>query len=101
MSYRVRVAARAAEQIRVADAWWVRHRSKSPSTFADEIERAFEIVRGLPGVGELVAHSQHEGLRRLLLGRVRYYLYYVVSTEDKTVDILALWHTARGAGPNV
>jgi hypothetical protein len=39
-------------------------------------------------------------MRRVLLGRVRYHLYYVVVPEEEAVDVLALWHTARGTGPN-
>jgi plasmid stabilization system protein ParE len=37
------------------------------------------------------------GVRRLVLYKIRYYLYYRLSGD--TVDVLALWHTSRGEGP--
>jgi plasmid stabilization system protein ParE len=101
VSYRVRIAPRAAAQIRKASAWWLRHRSKAPDAFAEEVERTFQLICALPGVGERVSHPQHSELRRVLLGRVRYHLYYVVAPEEEAVDVLALWHAARGTGPSL
>lgn len=97
MSRSIRIAPEAAEQIRVAQDWWLANRPKAPGAFADEIRRGFEFISALPNAGEPVKHSRLEGLRRLLLGRIRYYLYYVSSPDGETVDVLALWHTARGS----
>lgn len=99
MSYRLKVSSRAESQIRVAADWWLENRPKAPVAFAEEIERAFELIRTLPSVGEPVAHLRLAGLRRVLLGRVRYYLYYQVSADEGFLEVLALWHTSRGTGP--
>ena len=95
MSFRIRVAGRASAQIRRAAEWWLANRTKASSAFAEEIERGFELIRMIPGAGERVVHPRLPELRRLLLGRVRYHLYYVVSKEDEAIEILALWHTSR------
>lgn len=95
MSYRIRVARRAQAQIRKAADWWVDNRPKAPTAFSEEIARGFELIRAMPGIGEPVAHPNLPDIRRLLLGRVQYHLYYAVSHEEEAVEVLALWHTSR------
>lgn len=101
MSYRIRIAPAAAEQIRAANAWWLANRQTAPEAFAEEIQRGFEFISALPNAGEPVAHRHLPGLRRLLLGRIRYFLYYSSSPDKGAVDVLALWHAARGTPPPV
>ena len=96
MRYRLRVAPRAEEQIREAAGWWVAHRPKAPLAFEEDLEEAFELVTSLPGAGQQVRHSRLASLRRLLMGRVRYYLYYQTDEASQWVDVLALWHASRG-----
>ena len=97
---RIRVSPAAVLQIEHASAWWLEHREKAPEALAEEMERGFDLIRSFPGAGQRVSHPQHDGLRRLLLGRVRYYLYYV-EADDETVDVLALWHFSRGSQPDL
>jgi plasmid stabilization system protein ParE len=99
LSLRVRLSPSAAAQIRTAAKWWLQHRAKAPDAFADDLERGLELIASLPSVGEEVPHSRLAGVRRLLLGRVRYHLYYHYEAESDAVDVLALWHTGRGTGP--
>jgi plasmid stabilization system protein ParE len=98
LSHRIRVSPKAEIQIRVAADWWLENRPKAPDAFAEEIERTFDLVRSLPSVGEPVKHPRVSGVRRVLLGRVQYYLYYR-TVSDEAVEILALWHTSRGTRP--
>jgi len=72
LTYRFRVAPGAEAQIRDAANWWIENRPKAPEAFAEDLERAFEIISSLSGTGEPVSHSRLKGLRRLLMGRVRY-----------------------------
>ncbi|MFL6264042.1 MAG: type II toxin-antitoxin system RelE/ParE family toxin [Thermoanaerobaculia bacterium] len=99
MSYKIRVSRRAAAQIRAAEIWWSENRSKAPEAFADEIDRGFDLIRGFPSAGEPVFHPRLPGLRRILLGRIRYYLYYDTWQDSRTVEILAIWHTSRDGLP--
>ncbi|HYL05119.1 MAG TPA: type II toxin-antitoxin system RelE/ParE family toxin, partial [Thermoanaerobaculia bacterium] len=91
MSYSVRVSSPAAAQIRAAADWWLENRTKAPEAFSEEIEKGFELARAWPFAGEAVSHPHLAGVRRILLGRIRYYLYYRASSETETIDILALW----------
>ena len=69
--------------------------------FSDELEAAYALIGNLPFAGEEVQHSRIEGLRRLLLGRTQYHLYYVVSEDESIVEVLSLWHTSRGNPPRL
>ena len=40
------------------------------------------------------------GVRRVHLARVHYHLYYRVTAEP-AIEVLALWHTSRGASPEL
>lgn len=99
MSYVVRVSPRAETQIRTAASWWSENRPKAPGAFRKDIDRGFELARDFPAAGERVEHPRYKELRRILLGRIRYHLYYSVSRETKVVKVLALWHTSRGSAP--
>jgi len=57
------------------------------------------VLRTQPGIGAPARRTRAKGVRRVILARVRYYLYYRVSGEF--VDILAFWHTSRGRQPRV
>jgi plasmid stabilization system protein ParE len=68
---------------------------------ADDLERAFELVAAQPGIGARALNSNKEGIRRLLLSRTGYYLYYQVNAEAGRLEILALWHSRRGREPSI
>jgi len=40
-------------------------------------------------------------MRRILMPRTRYHVYYVVADEERRVLVHAVWHTARGRGPRL
>jgi plasmid stabilization system protein ParE len=101
LTYRIRVSKRAATQIRTAADWWLANRTKAPQAFAEELERAFELIRTFPSVGESVPHARIVGIRRVLMARVRYHLYYGVQEETELVEVIALWHASRGASPRL
>ena len=67
----------------------------------DELEAAYELIEELPFAGEAVPHGRIKGLRRVLLGRSQYHLYYAVSEDEATVEVLSFWHTSRGPRPLV
>jgi plasmid stabilization system protein ParE len=65
----------------------------------DELEAAYALLADMPFAGERVPHPQVVGLRRVLLGRSQYHVYYVVSDDESVVEILSLWHSSRGEPP--
>jgi plasmid stabilization system protein ParE len=99
LRFRFRVAPRAGRQIRAAAQWWLKNRTAAPGLFGDELESAYALIEELPLAGEPVPHSRIAGLRRVLLGRTQYHLYYVVSEDDDVIKVLSLWHTSRGKRP--
>jgi plasmid stabilization system protein ParE len=101
LSYTFRVSRRAASQIRDAAEWWMRERPKAPEAFSDDLESAFALVRELPNAGEPVRHQKITGLRRILLGRVQFHLYYRVESGSSVVEVLTLWHTSRENDPRI
>ena len=99
MSYKIRVSPTAAAQIRAAAKWWKQNRDKAPEAFGDELDAAYRVIAEVPNAGEPIEHTTIRGLRRVLLGRVQYQLYYRVDTEARTLNVLAVWHSSRGDKP--
>ena len=50
-------------------AWWLANRDHT-AIFADEVERAVDLVRILPGAGTPYERAGIEGLRRVYLERI-------------------------------
>lgn len=97
----VKPTPRAAAEIRLASAWWRANRQAAPFALADDLERAFELIAAQPGIGARARNPKKEGVRRLLLSRTGYHLYYQVNAEAGRVEVLALWHSRRGSEPAV
>jgi plasmid stabilization system protein ParE len=98
---RINVVPRAQRDIREALSWWRENRPKAPRAMVDELRRAFHLLRVQPEVGTRAQSQELPGVRRIHLGRVRYHVYYRVDLERHVVDILAVWHSSRGAPPPV
>lgn len=94
----IRFEPRAAAEVDRIDRWWRENRPASPDLFARELEEAARLVASVPTSGS----SPDEGLRlvgvrRALMRRSRYHLYYRV--DDDALIVVAVWHTSRGRGP--
>jgi len=81
------------------DAWWVDNRPTAPGLFADELAAAFGRLASFPHAGTEYPHSTVAGIRRLLLQRTRYHVYYLTDDTEGVVSVLAVWHASRGSGP--
>jgi plasmid stabilization system protein ParE len=99
--FQVQVTRRAAREIREAADWWLRNRFGAPEAFREELERAFVLLAAQPRIGAVARNEPLAGVRRVLLARVRYHLYYRVVESSRQVQVLALWHASRGSGPGV
>ena len=96
---RLRTAPQARAQVRRAKDWWTRNRGSSPEFLRDELTRALELLAEYPDVGRTYEHPEIPCLRRLLLRRTQYHLYYVHDAAAHEVVVLAFWSAARGRGP--
>lgn len=99
MPFRLEVGRRAERQIREASDWWYENRPAAPDLFKTELRRAFDLLTSRPLLGAPSSGLRTKDVRRVILGRVRYHLYYRVVEERETVEVLALWHASRGSPP--
>ena len=91
---------RAIEDAATIDAWWKENRRAAPELFMSELEEIVALVAASPTLGsQAEAEDELPGLRRALMRRTRYHVYYRVVGE--TLEVLAIWHSARGEGPTL
>jgi plasmid stabilization system protein ParE len=95
----IKVSRRATAQIEKAAAWWKDNRPAAPGAIREDVARALQLLAAQPQLGVPARHTKAEGIRRLTLSRIRYYLYYRVSKG--TLEVLAFWHTSRGREPQL
>jgi len=93
--------ATARRQVERAHLWWEENRPAAPGTVLDELRVASQLVAAQPACGAVVPSTRFRGVRRILLRRVDYFLYYRVAPRKKQLEVLAFWHARRGTGPAV
>ncbi|MGH8478624.1 MAG: type II toxin-antitoxin system RelE/ParE family toxin [Gammaproteobacteria bacterium] len=98
-AFRIKVSSRAAAQIRKAAEWWSINRPFAPGAVRADIGEALALLANQPGIGVPVPNTKTSGVRRLLVGRIRFYIDYRVTID--TVEVLAVWHASRGTGPSL
>jgi plasmid stabilization system protein ParE len=96
---RLRIVPTAERQIRAAARWWNANRPAAPDLLRAELEKAFDLVTTQPEIGPLAPNVATPGVRRFHLSRVHYHLYYRPKADE--VEILAMWHAARGSDPEI
>ena len=94
---RLRVVPTAERHIRIAAQWWHKNRRAAPDLFREELEKAFDLITTQPNIGPIAQNVNQPGVRRFHLSRIHYQLYY--RHQGEMVEVLALWHDARGYGP--
>jgi plasmid stabilization system protein ParE len=90
---RVYLTKRARRQAATALGWWLRNRDKAPEAFADDFEEVLRVIANTPTIGKRGTTRQKD-LRRTLMERVRYYVYYRVTARDE-IEVVAIWHASR------
>jgi plasmid stabilization system protein ParE len=97
----VEVSDGAAGQIRIAEAWWRTNRPKAPNAIREEVERASALLALQPDIGASARGIRLEGVRRIHLRRIRYYLYYRINEAPKRIEILGFWRSSRVDAPPI
>jgi plasmid stabilization system protein ParE len=95
----VRIVNSAARSINEAAEWWASNRTKAPKAFVEELERALQLIASQPMIGARARNLKLTDVRRVHLARVHYHLYYRLTSEPETIEVLALSHTSRGNAP--
>jgi len=99
MPLQVRISARAAAQIRQAAQWWQTNRPAASGAVGADFGEAIALLAEQPGIGARYEGARTPGVRRLYLGRVKYFVYY--KAEGGELKILAFWHVSRSHQPAV
>ena len=99
MTLRVKISARAASHVRKAAEWWAENRPAAPGAVRTDIGDALALLAEQPGIGAAYEGARTQGVRRLLVGRIRYFIYY--RTTPDTLEVLAVWHVSRGKQPSL
>jgi len=68
---------------------------------SEELVRVLDLVSVQPGVGIRASNVELRGVRRVLLKRVGYHLYYRVALTRDAVEVLAFWHAHRRTRPQL
>ena len=92
---------KADEQILTAESWWAANRPLAPELFREELLGAFDMLSNAPDIGRPYRRLKIPGLRRFLLPRTRYHVYYVHEVEPNRIIILAVWSAVRGRAPKL
>ncbi|MGH8653858.1 MAG: type II toxin-antitoxin system RelE/ParE family toxin [Gammaproteobacteria bacterium] len=95
----IRIAPQALAQIEEAAEWWEHNRPSAPNAIAEDVREILTLLSTQPGVGTPMRRRRVKGLRRVVLTRVRYYVYYRVAGH--VLEVLAFWHTSRGQSPRI
>jgi plasmid stabilization system protein ParE len=93
LSREINLSPRARRQLLAALSWWYANRDKAPNAFDEDLNATWELLENAPEIGKAVS-ARRPGVRRILMERVRYYVYYRVVTSD-AIQIIAVWHSSR------
>lgn len=96
----VEFSPRAGREIEEARRWWREHREKAPDAFDEDFA---ELITRLEVEAELLGQPARNvpHVRRALLKRVRYYVYFRIRESNGKVQVAAFWHASRGREPSV
>jgi plasmid stabilization system protein ParE len=98
-TYQVELSPEARRHVEQIAAWWEGNRPAVPTMFRDELEAAVRRLEVAPRAGSVYGRARM-ALRRLLMPRTRYHVYYAIEEPDALVRVYAVWHASRGQGPS-
>src|SRR5579862_7816588 len=93
------LTARAEQSIVAAVKWWRENRADAPNAIREEMERTLTMIAEFPEIGSRFGNASGKRVRRVLLERVHYHLYYCV--RKNRIEVLNLWHESRGSRPPI
>jgi plasmid stabilization system protein ParE len=99
--YGVVLAPAAQAQARKIAGWWRENRPSVPDLFDDEIEAMLDRLGDAPNTGLSYRTVRNRLIRRALMARTSYNVYFETDEERAMVRIVAVWHAARGRGPRL
>lgn len=89
---------RAERQIEAIESWWEVNRRASPLLFKRELNSTLALISASPAIGTPARSARLTGVRRVLMRRTQYHVYY--RTDRNVLVVIAVWHTKR-LGPRL
>jgi plasmid stabilization system protein ParE len=99
--YQIRILPEAEEQLTAIRAWWRRNRREHPDLVREELAEAVRTLASFPVAGVEHRARGRGPMRKLLLPRSQYHVFYRVFADESAVEIFAVWRTSRGKGPPI
>ena len=99
MTVEIVISKRARLNLGAISDWW--NREVGTTLFSDELSRAWKLLEAVPGVGPPYRKGPGAHVRRLLLPRSQYYVYYEYLPGSPTLTVITVWSTRRGHGPDL
>jgi len=96
----VRFARRALGDIERLERFCASQESSLWTTFMAELDLAVHMLENFPGLGVFYLTGP-PNVRRILLRKTQYHVYYRFQPEKSLIVILALWSTRRGRSPSL
>ncbi len=97
--YFVALTSQARAHFATIQRWWGANRPAASELFAGELRAAVSRVAFAPNSVAVYRSMNGREIRRLLLPRSRYHVYFEVNEGARQVFILAIWHVSRGGKP--
>lgn len=98
---KVRATRRAKREIARAALWWSRNRPEAPLMFLDELEAAERHLCTAPISGQIYGYRKNRLIRRWLLEKTEYHVYFSVNRAARVVMLHSVWGARRGRGPKL
>ncbi len=98
---KVRASGRAKREIVRAAVWWSANRPEASDLFLAELEAAERHLCSAPISGQVYGHRKGRLIRRWLLEKTEYHVYFSVDAAAGVVVLHSVWGARRGRGPNL
>ncbi len=80
--------------------WWREHRPSARDLLEREYAAVLDLLETTPRCGEPYEEARRP-VRRVLLPRTKYYVYYELDMKRDLIKILMIWSAVRGRGPRL
>jgi hypothetical protein len=97
---KLKILEEARAQYRKQSAWWREHRD-AKMLLAQEFLAAIRHLRAAPETGSLYTCRRGRAIRRWLMPKTEYHVYYRFDREQDLLVIYSLWGARRGRGPKL
>lgn len=98
---KIEIGKRARRQVERASNWWEENRPLAPLLFEKEFEEALQQLLSMPKSGVLYPTAKRPTLRRILLPKTEYHVYFALERNETVIVIHSVWGARRERGPKL